>query len=150
MPEVTCTWSSCATHISNYQGIQYMKHLQKQSYINLTSSWLSVNLVIKSTPHVFDLHNSYIIPSTDFFNSLLSLSLKENMEAKFVSAGCAEIFAKTHKYFITSAVQMYLTVRLKQLQFVLIRVNLHYKWHPLFRNNTSFIYLCSKAHNRET
>lgn len=42
------------------------------------------------------------------------------MKAKFVSAGSAEIFAKTRKYFITSAVQMYyLTVCLKQLQFVL-------------------------------
>lgn len=54
-----------------------------------------------------------------FFNSLLSLPFKKNMKAKFVSAGSAEIFAKTRKYFITSAVQMYSTVCLKQLQFVL-------------------------------
>lgn len=41
------------------------------------------------------------------------------MKAKFVSSGSTEIFEKTHKYFITSAVQMYLTACLKQLQFVL-------------------------------
>jgi len=41
------------------------------------------------------------------------------MKAKSVSAGSAEIFAKTRKYFITSAVQMCLIVGLKQLQFVL-------------------------------
>lgn len=41
------------------------------------------------------------------------------MKAKFVRAGSTEIFEKTRKCFITSAVQMYSTVCLKQLQFVL-------------------------------
>lgn len=41
------------------------------------------------------------------------------MKAEFVSAGSAEIVAKTRKYFITSAVQMYSTLCSKQLQFVL-------------------------------
>lgn len=77
MPEITCNWTPFATHTSNYQGTQYMKHLQKQSDTNLTSSWLSMNPVIKSTPHIFDRHNSYIVPSTDLLNGLLSPSFKK-------------------------------------------------------------------------
>lgn len=58
-----------------------------------------MNLVIKSTPHAFDLHSSYIIQPTDLI--VYSVSFKKKNEAKFVSAGSAEIFAKTRKYFIT-------------------------------------------------